>query len=99
MLNGSSRNEIAYARMMAGAIAKIVSVGLIKMRMQRFGHATLGAVQKTPKNTTVHSAYRSVSRMRASFPAPKFVEMMGWDACPTLYAQHWTNVLTLMMGP
>ena len=54
---------------------------------------------KTPKNTTVHSAYRSVSRMRASFPAPKFVEMMGWDACPTLYAQHWTNVLTLMMGP
>ena len=33
MLNGSSRNEIAYARMMAGAIAKIVSVGLIKMWM------------------------------------------------------------------
>ena len=76
-----------------------LSVGLIKMRMQRFGHATLGAVQKTPKNTTVHSAYRSVSRMRASFPAPKFVEMMGWDACPTLYAQHWTKVLMLMMIP
>ena len=26
-------DKIAYARMMAGAIAKIVSVGLIKMRM------------------------------------------------------------------
>ena len=33
------------------------------------------------------------------WPAPKLTDKMGWAACPTLYAQHWTKVDTLTMTP
>ena len=40
----------------------------------------LSAVQNTPKKAVVHSASRSVSRIRSPFHAPTFVEMIGCDA-------------------
>ena len=70
--------------MMVGAIAKISAVGSIKIRIYTFGHAMLSTVQNTPKNAAVSKESRSVSLMRPPFPAPKFVEMSGWAACPTL---------------
>ena len=85
--------------MAAGAALSISGVGFIKMRIYRFGQSRLSAVQKTPKIADVISARRSVSRIRLGWPAPKLVEMIGCEACPTLYAQHCTKVLTLMIGP
>ena len=45
------------------------------------------------------SAYFSAARMRPHLPAPKQAERMGWAAWPTLYAQHWTMVLTFPITP
>src|SRR5699024_3805588 len=47
----------------------------------------------------VPRAYFSVSRILPPFPAPKLVEIIGCDACPTLYAQHCTKVLMLTIIP
>lgn len=48
----------------------------------------LSAVQNGPKNAVVPSASRRVSLLLPPLPAPKFLEMMGCAACPTLCAQH-----------
>ena len=51
------------------------------------------------KKAAAISAYFSAARMRPHLPAPKQAERMGWAAWPTLYAQHWTMVLTFTITP
>ena len=49
--------------------------------------------------TSDDDGYRRTSLILCPYLAPKLMEIIGCDACPTLYAQHWTKVLTFTIGP
>ena len=70
--------------MIPGAISSTSGVGDMKMRMNKLGAAMLSAVQNRLKTAAVPRAYFSVRRILSPRPAPKFVEMMGREAWPTL---------------
>lgn len=57
MLNGNSKKEIPYLRIISGAIARMDSVGVIKMRTKAFGTDSASAVHITPNTAAVSSAY------------------------------------------
>ena len=48
MLKGSSRNEIPYRRMIPGAMLRMLSVGVMKMRTNPLGTSSAVSVQTTP---------------------------------------------------
>ena len=56
----------------------------MKMRTNPCGKANTSAVHTILKKAAAHNAQRSVWRMRPHCRAPKFTEMMGWAAWPTL---------------
>ena len=74
-------------------------VGDMKMRMNPLGNRKTSSVHTALKKAAAISAYFSAARMRPHLPAPKLAERMGWAAWPTLYAQHWTMVLTFTITP
>lgn len=70
--------------MIPGAISSTSGVGDMKIRINTFGSAIVTTVQKILNTATVPSVYFNVSRILSPLPAPKLVEMIGWEACPTL---------------